>query len=182
VSDRRLRLPIHDSVGFVLSRPHYPENVGACARAMKTMGFDQLILWKPSRLAVPGHEMAFKMAVKSWDVLNGAARPDSLKAALAGADLVLATTSRHGVSGILSPRAAAVELVELADRGGRARILFGNEKTGLSEEELGCATRFMRIPMVADQPSVNLAQAVQIVAYELFMTALEHRTASERAP
>jgi tRNA/rRNA methyltransferase len=182
VSDRRLRLPIHDSVAFVLSRPHYPENVGASARAMKTMGFDQLILWKPSRLAVPGHEMAFKMAVKSWDVLHGAARPDSLKAALDGADLVLATTSRHGVSGILTPRAAALELVELAARGGRAAILFGNEKTGLSEEELGAATRFVRIPMVADQPSVNLAQAVQIVAYELFMTALEHRAASERVP
>lgn len=175
MSERRLRLPIHDSVGFVLSRPHYPENVGACARALKTMGFDGLILFKPSRLAVPEHEMAFKMAVKSWDVLYGAKRAGTLDDALDGADLVLATTSRRGVSGILSPKSAALELVELAARGGRARILFGNEKTGLSEDELARATRFVRIPMVADQPSINLAQAVQIVAYELFATALERR-------
>lgn len=175
MTERRLRLPIHDSVGFVLARPHYPENVGACARALKTMGFDQLVLFKPSRLAVPEHEMAFKMAVKSWDVLYGAQRAQTLDAALAGADLVLATTSRRGVSGILSPRTAAVELVELAERGGRARILFGNEKTGLSEDELARATRFVRIPMVADQPSVNLAQSMQIIAYELLATALERR-------
>jgi tRNA (cytidine32/uridine32-2'-O)-methyltransferase len=175
VTERRLRLPIHDSVGFVLSRPHYPENVGACARALKTMGFDGLILFKPSRLAVPEHEMAFKMAVKSWDVLYGAKRAGTLDDAIDGADLVLATTSRRGVSGILSPRSAAAELVELAERGGRARILFGNEKTGLSEDELARATRFVRIPMVADQPSINLAQAVQIVAYELLATALERR-------
>lgn len=179
MTERRLRLPIHDAVGFVLSRPHYPENVGASARALKTMGFDALTLFKPSRLAVPQHEMAFKMAVKSWDVLYGAKRVDSLDEALHGADVVLATTSRRGVSGVLSPRTAALELFELAARGGRARILFGNEKTGLSEDELARATHFVRIPMVADQPSINLAQAVQIVAYELLATALERRTPAE---
>ena len=179
MSERRLRLPIHDAVGFVLSRPHYPENVGASARALKTMGFDQLILFKPSRLAVPAHEMAFKMAVKSWDVLYGAQRVDTLDAALDGAEMVLATTSRRGVSGILSPRSAANELFELAARGGRARILFGNEKTGLAENELARATHFVRIPMVADQPSINLAQAVQIVAYELLATALDRRVPAD---
>lgn len=179
MSERRLRLAIHDAIGFVLSRPHYPENVGACARALKTMGFDQLVLFRPSRLAVPEHEMAFKMAVKSWDVLYGARRVDTLDAALDGADLVLATTSRRGVSGILSPRSAASELFELAARGGRARILFGNEKTGLAENELARATHFVRIPMVADQPSINLAQAVQIIAYELLATALERRPPAE---
>ena len=179
MSERRLRLPIHDAVGFVLARPHYPENVGASARALKTMGFDALTLFKPSRLAVPQHEMAFKMAVKSWDVLYGARRVDNLDAALDGADVVLATTSRRGVSGIWSPKTAALELFELAARGGRARILFGNEKTGLSEDELARATHSVRIPMVADQPSVNLAQAVQIIAYELLATALERRATAE---
>src|SRR5687767_3406034 len=70
----RVRLPVHDHTTFVLVRPHYPENVGACARAIKTMGFDSLALVRPSRLAVPEHPMAFKMSVRAWDVLESSHR------------------------------------------------------------------------------------------------------------
>src|SRR3954465_5739618 len=89
----KLRLPIHAGTQFVLVRPHYPENVGAAGGAIKTMGFTQLTLIKPGRLAVPEHEMASKMAVKSWAVLNEARRVDELGGALGGVDLVLATTA-----------------------------------------------------------------------------------------
>src|SRR5688572_27467441 len=171
----RVALPIHDRVSFVLVRPHYPENVGACARAIKTMGFSELVLVKPSRLAVPEHEMAFKMAVRSWDVLHAARRCETIAEATAGSALVIATTSHRGVSGVLTARQAALEINQRCATGERVALLFGNEKTGLGTEEIAEAPRALRIPMVADQPSINLAQAVQIVAYELFIAALAAR-------
>ena len=175
----RVRLPVHDHVTFVLVRPHYPENVGASARAIKTMGFDRLALVRPSRLAVPEHEMAFKMSVRAWDVLYAARREEELESAIAGAHNVLATSSHRGLSGVLTARDAASLAVAEAARGQSTCILFGNEKTGLSAAEMQRATHLVRIPMVGDQPSINLAQAVQLVAYELFVTALERRGARE---
>jgi TrmH family RNA methyltransferase len=170
-----LSLPVHGCVRFVLVRPHYPENLGASARALKVMGFSDLAVVRPSRVCLPEHEMAFKMAVKSWDVLNQVRIFEDLSSALAGQGLVVATTARRGVSGVWTPRRLAPILVERADRGERTVVLFGNEKTGLGEAEHGLASEALRIPMAADQPSVNLAQAVQIVAYELLVAALEHR-------
>jgi len=133
-------------------------------------------LIKPGRLAVPEHEMAFKMAVKSWDVLNGARREEDIGSALSDVTLVLATTARRGFSGIIQPREAATRAVAHAATGGKVAFLFGNEKTGLSEADHAWATLHVRIPMAADQPSVNLAQAAQIMAYELFVEALAERT------
>ena len=172
----KLQLPIHAATQFVLVRPHYPENVGAAARAIKTMGFTQLTLIKPGRLAVPEHEMAFKMAVKSWDVLHDARRCDDLASALSDVSLVLATTARRGFSGVIQPREAAARALAHAATGGKIAFLFGNEKTGLSEADHAWATLHVRIPMAADQPSVNLAQATQIMAYELFASALAERS------
>jgi tRNA/rRNA methyltransferase len=66
-------LAVHAATRFVLVRPHYAENVGACARAIKTMGFAQLVLVRPGKNARSDHELAQKMAVRSWDVLASAA-------------------------------------------------------------------------------------------------------------
>lgn len=170
-----LVLPVARASRFVLVRPHYPENVGAAARAMKTMGITRLMLVKPGRLAVPDHEMAYKMAVKSWDVLGAAELVPSLELALDGVSVAFATTSRRGVSFVMPPRRAAAMAAERAELGESLAFVFGNEKTGLSEEELGLCGERVRIPMAADQPSVNLAQAVQIIAYELFIAGLERR-------
>jgi len=175
----RVRLPVHEHVGFVLVRPHYPENVGASARAIKTMGFDRLVLVRPSRLAVPAHPMAFKMSVRAWDVLEASEQHDDVASAVAASSLVIATSSHRGISGVLTPRDAAPLVVQAASEGRATRILFGNEKTGLSSEDMERATHFLRIPMAGDQPSVNLAQAVQVVAYELFVTALALRAAAK---
>ncbi len=143
---------------------------------MKTMGFSDLVLVKPGRLAVPGHEMAFKMAVACVGrAQRRQARPRREQ------------RRRRVVAGLrdyLAPRRlwrstardAARAIVERASRGERTAILFGNEKTGLSEEDRAPASASLRIPMAADQPSINLAQAVQIVAYELMIAALEART------
>jgi tRNA/rRNA methyltransferase len=171
-----LSLPIHARTRFVLDRPHYPENVGAVARAIKTMGFTHLTLVKPSRIAIPEHEMAQKMAVKSRDVLQDARRYASLAEALEGCTFVLATTSRTGVSGVLQPREAAQLVQRHASAGGTTAIVFGNEKTGLAAEDLTLGHERVRIPMAAHQPSINLAQATQIIAYELFLAALEARS------
>jgi tRNA/rRNA methyltransferase len=173
---RVLVLPIHAAMRFVLVGPHYPENVGAAARAIKTMGFTELVLVKPSRLAVPDHEMALKMAVKSRDVLESARVLPTIDAALAGVDWLLATTSRRGISGVLTPRQLAPLAVQRAAEGQQIAILFGNEKTGLAALELERAAARVRIPMAADQPSINLAQAAQLIAYELFVAALEVRS------
>jgi TrmH family RNA methyltransferase len=171
-----LRLPIHECTRFVLVRPHYPENVGAVARAIKTMGFTELVLVKPGRMAGPDHVMAHKMAVKSWDVLESVRQCATLDEALAGSSLVVATTSRRGISGVRTARVAAALIERHVASGGSAAIVFGNEKNGLSEPDLGRARERLRIPMAADQPSINLAQAVQIVAYELLVAGLEART------
>jgi tRNA (cytidine32/uridine32-2'-O)-methyltransferase len=176
-----LELPIHPLTRFVLVRPHYPENVGAAARAMKTMGFTRLLLVKPGKVADPNHVMAQKMAVKSLDVLQHAPPVADLTTALDGVTYTYATTARRGVSGVLTARRAARDAVERAARGERIAFVFGNEKTGLSEEDLYSAQAQVRIPMAADQPSVNLGQAVQLVAYELFVCALEARERAEGA-
>ena len=106
-TSRRLTLPVHGLTTFVLVRTHYPENVGASARAMKTMGFSELALVKPGRLAVPGHEMAFKMAVRAWDVLHAAKLVSTVGEAVEGSSLVFATTSHRGVSGVYTAREVA---------------------------------------------------------------------------
>jgi tRNA (cytidine32/uridine32-2'-O)-methyltransferase len=170
-----LVLPVASASTFILVRPHYPENVGAAARAIKTMGITELALVKPGRLAVPEHEMALKMAVKSWDVLEAARRFDTLADAIAGVPLVFGTTSRRGVSGVLSPRRMAELAVERAARGDRLAFVFGNEKTGLDSADSELCHERVRIPMAADQPSINLAQAVQLLAYELFVAGLAAR-------
>lgn len=177
-----LSLPIHSATAFVLVNPHYPENVGAAARAIKTMGFGQLGLVKPSRLAIPEHEMAHRMAVKAWDVLQAARLFATWQEAARGAGLLAATTSRRGVSKICNPRQFAAHAVKAAAEHRSVIILFGNEKTGLPAETVEAVDWRIRIPMAADQPSINLAQATQIVAYELFMAALDSRAANLRAP
>lgn len=170
-----LVLPVAAAARIVLVCPHYPENVGAAARAMKTMGLTDLVLVKPGRLAVPAHEMAQKMAVKSRDVLDAARLVGTLAEAVEGLDWVVVTTSRRGVSGVESPRAIAAAAAARAATGQRFAVVFGNEKSGLTTDELERGDARLRIPLAADQPSINLAQAVQLVAYELFVAGLARR-------
>lgn len=177
-----LVLPITSATCFILVRPHYPENVGASARALKTMGITQLALVKPGRLAQPEHEMAFRMAVRSWDVLEAATVHTTLSEALRGADLVFATSARRGRKGQFNPREAARLAVAAADRGERIAVVLGNEKTGLDKHDASLCPRTIRIPMAADQPSINLAQTCQVLAYEWFMAGLEARCADVMSP
>ena len=177
-----LNLPIHRHLRFLLVSPHYPENLGAACRAAKTMGFSNLALVSPGRLARPEHPMAQKMAVKSWDVLDNIEIYENLDEALVGSDLVIGTTAKRGMSGVLSPAEIAPKLCEHAEKKRRISVVLGNEKTGLTKEQLSNCDRYLRIPIAADQPSLNLAQAVQIISYEFFKTALALRESTPSTP
>ncbi len=170
-----LQLPLHRSLRVLLVSPHYPENVGAACRAMKTMGFSRFGLVRPGRLATPKHPMAQKMAVKSWDVLDQAEIYENFDEAIVGTDIVIGTTARRGVSGVLSPARLAQQLLPLAEQKKQMVLVFGNEKSGLTSDELKRCDYLVRVPIASDQPSLNLAQAVQVICYELFSTALENR-------
>lgn len=149
----------------VLVRPTRPANVAAACRAMKNMGLTSLrLVCPPEGLRDP---QARALAYGAWDVLDQAAMHPSLASAVADATLVVMTSGRENVRA-LTPRRLAKEAPQLA-RGGRVALVFGPEATGLSLEELALGHVSVRIPSAPEQPSLNLAQAVLLVAYELFL-------------
>jgi tRNA/rRNA methyltransferase len=158
-------------IRVVLSRPSHPGNIGAAARAMKTMGLSRLVLVKPKTFPHPG---ARAMAAGADDVLESAQVCATLAEALAGTTFSIALSARvREVSHPpLDARAAAGEAVAAAQREETA-LVFGNETVGLSNKEVMQCSRIARIPSDPDFGSLNLAQAVQVMAYELRMTALE---------
>jgi TrmH family RNA methyltransferase len=163
----------------VLVRPRYPENLGAVARAMRTTGFSRLTLVAPLPLACAQHEGARKMAVGATHILDDALVFEELGAAVQGAALVVGTSSRHGLREVMTPREASAQLLERGAQDGIA-LVFGGEREGLRRQELARCTMRVRIPMVANEPSLNLAQAVMIVLYELMVAALERQAPAVR--
>lgn len=154
----------------VLCRAGEAGNVGSACRAMKTMGIVNLVLadcpsYDEARIAT--------MAVHAYDVYEGAARFGSLEEALMGFSLSAGFTRRRGgrrKSHSLSVREFARGLYPGS---GRAALVFGNEKDGLSDAELALCSRAVHIPSSDAFPSLNLAQAVQVACHEMFSAALE---------
>ena len=172
-------MSILDKVTFVLVETSHPGNIGAAARAMKTMGLTRLALVKPLRF--PCAE-ATARAAGADDLLHHAALPETVAEAVAGAQFVLGTTarSRHLEAPVMAPREAAAEIVAQSALG-PCTVLFGPEKTGLCNDDLGRCQRTVRIPTGPDFQSLNLAMAVQVIAYELRLAALADAPAeSER--
>lgn len=174
-------------VAVVLVRPTEQGNVGAAARAMANMGLEQLILVEP---AVPIGHTARAFAVGAGAVLDRCRRADSIGAALAPFQRVVGTSSTRARAledRFLTPRELPAALG--ADPAGTATALvFGPERTGLTTDELALLSPIVRIPTSARQPTLNLAQAVLILSYELYLAELArdgadgHRSAVERAP
>lgn len=160
-----------DRVRVVLSRPSHPGNIGAAARAMKTMGLSRLYLVCPKLFPDP---QADAMASGAGDVLASATICASLAEALAGTVMATALTARRRELGTepLWARPAAAELVAEA-ASGEVALVFGNETAGLSNDEVSLCRRWALIPTAADYSSLNLAQAVQILCYELRLAAVE---------
>jgi TrmH family RNA methyltransferase len=161
-----------ERIRIVLLRPSHPGNIGAAARAMKTMGLSQLYLVGPESFP---HEQATAMASGATDVLEGVTVCATLPEALAGATLAVGASTRRReiVAEVLTPVDAAARLLHEAAGNHNVALVFGNETFGLSNDELGCCQCLMAIPANPDYSSLNLAAAVQVAAYELRLQALE---------
>lgn len=152
-------------IRIVLARTSHPGNVGSAARAMKTMGLESLWLVAPERY--PAAE-AMAMAAGADDVLERARMVPTLREAIADCGLIVGTTARgrHLPWRIVEPREAALEVAGAAATS-EVAILFGNERTGLANDELELCHTLLTIPTGAAYTSLNLAMAVQVVAYEV---------------
>jgi TrmH family RNA methyltransferase len=174
-----------DRVHIVLCRPTHPGNIGAVARAMKTMRLSRLRLVAPERFPAPE---ATAMAAGAEDVLEAATVFDTLDEALRDCPLVVGTSARARRIGwpVMSPSEAAERILEDAGRGSAVALVFGQERTGLTNEELDRCRAVVSIPANPDYASINLAGAVQILTYELMQTVLEQKqkvdTADVHAP
>lgn len=163
-------------IRIVLVATSHPGNIGAAARAMKNMALTELLLVRPRQFP---HPEAAARASGADDVLARARVVGSLTEALQGCGFVAATTSRDRDQRfrVIDVRDAAERLVNEARRA-PAAVVFGAERTGLTNDELESAHALVRIPASAAYPSLNLAMAVQLVAYELFRA----RTGATAAP
>ncbi|MGM0516965.1 MAG: RNA methyltransferase [Pseudomonadota bacterium] len=158
-----------DCVEVVLCRTSMAENLGAAARAMKTMGLSRLVLVSP----VAGvDDKARAVATHAADILDNARVVEHVEQAVADSVAVWAATARPRNLQLpqLEARDAA-EVVRDQAAGGRVSLLFGAERTGLTNEELAVADRLVAIQANPDYPVLNLGQAVQLIAYELHHAA-----------
>lgn len=161
--------PPSGAIRFVLLRPRSAENLGAAARALKNFGLSDWAWVAPEVEALgPAH----KLAVHAGDLLERAARPASLAEAIADCAWVVGTSSRT-VPGRrrLSPRHAAEEAVRRA-ASGKVAVVFGDERSGLTNAEVQRCHALSAVPTDPAQPSINLAQAVLLYAYELKVAQL----------
>jgi tRNA (cytidine32/uridine32-2'-O)-methyltransferase len=158
-------------IRFVLVRTSHPGNIGSAARAIRTMGFERLELVAPARF--PDTE-ANALAAGADEVLANAGIHDELIDSLAGSSLALGLSARRRGVNLpeISPREAAAQVLAAAARGEQVALVFGNERTGLENEELARCHAMVRIPSVDDFSSLNLSQAVQVMAYELRVAML----------
>jgi TrmH family RNA methyltransferase len=158
------------NIRIVLCRPSHPGNIGAAARAMKTMGLTELYLVSPKKFP---HADAEAMASGAVDVLASAKICASLEEALSGCVLAIGTSTRQRdlQTALLIPEQAARQALAEA-QGGTVAMVFGNETFGLSKEELARCQALMTIPANPEYSSLNLGAAVQVMAYELRRTAL----------
>ena len=158
-----------DNIRVILSHTSHPGNIGAAARAMKTMGLRHLYLINPYRFPDP---QATAMAAGADDILDNAVVCVSIDEALHGVAFTVAMTARlRDISiEVKLPREAMPEVLQQASMQPVA-LLFGTEMSGLTNEEMGKAQVLVNIPTNPDFSSLNLAAAVQVMSYELSVAA-----------
>jgi len=154
-----------EKIRIVLCRPSHPGNIGAAARAMKAMGLSDLRLVAPERW--PAKEDQW-MATHAADVLDKAVVHETLEQAISdcAAAFALSARPREWSPQVLDVRAAAGRAAQVADK---VAFVFGSEDAGLTNEEMFACQFLVHIPTQPGSSSLNLAQAVQIVCYELFL-------------
>jgi TrmH family RNA methyltransferase len=152
-------------IRIVLVRTSHPGNIGATARAMKNMGLHDLHLVSPKLF--PHHE-ASSRASGADDLLVNATVHETLEQALAACELVYATSARSRTLN-WRPQIAEEACKNIAQQTNKKiAVVFGNERTGLTNEEMNLAHHRVCIPTSEEYSSLNLAQAVQVICYELF--------------
>ena len=156
-----------ENIRIVLCRPSHPGNIGAAARAMKAMGLTDLRLVAPERW--PAKEDQW-MATHAADVLQKAVVHRNLGEAIGdcAAAFALSARPREWSPQVLDARSAAARAAQVADR---VAFVFGSEDAGLTNEEMFACQYLVHIPTQPGSSSLNLAQAVQVVAYELHMVS-----------
>lgn len=166
-------------ISIVLQRPRYPENIGAAVRAMSNMGIGQLVVVQPENYDL---EKIMMMATHATtDAVNRIRLFDDLKTALAPFEYVIGTTARLGKQrrDILSPSQMAAKLIPITSQNNVA-VLFGPEDRGLSNEDIRYCHDLVNIP-TAEFSSLNLAQAVMVLCYEIFTAStIRHESFTPR--
>lgn len=159
-----------DNIRIVLVEPSHPGNIGAAARAMKTMSVNKLYLVNPRQFPDP---QAIAMAAGADDLLAGAVVVSDLSAAIADCRLVVATSARSRTLPwpMLDPRICGETLVSAA-RQAAVAVVFGRERVGLTNDELQQCQYHVQIPANENYASLNLAAAVQILCYEIKQASL----------
>ena len=157
-------------IGVVLVGPKSGRNVGAVCRAMKTMGITALAVAGAGDLDIVEAE---RVAVHASDILSRAVFSANLEEVVKDSSLVVGITRRRGKKRkyfSLLPEELAERIV--LERDGTVSLVFGNEESGLSDEELGCCDLACRIPTSPLFPSLNLSHAVQIITYQIYRRAI----------
>lgn len=159
-----------DKIRIVLVNTSHPGNIGSVARAMKTMGLSELYLAAP--LKFPDRK-ADDLASNAIDVLEKAVVVDTLDEAVADCGLVIGTSTRSRTIPwpLLSPREFA-EKAKIESTNTKIAVLFGREQSGLTNEELHRCHYHIQIPSNPEYSSLNIAAAVQVIAYELYVASL----------
>lgn len=167
------------NVRMVMVDTTHPGNIGAVARAMKTMGLDDLWLASPKYFP---HEKATARAASAVDLLERATVVSSIEEATADCSLVLGASAR--VRTIPWPQKNAREAARQAisqAASARVAIVLGAERVGLTNAQLDCCHALVQIPANSEYSSLNIAAAAQVIAYELRMAVLESNAAPEQA-
>jgi tRNA/rRNA methyltransferase len=169
-----------DNIRIILVRPQGAANTGAVARVMKNMGLRDLVLVRPR---FRGRFWAKTMAVHASDVLEASRTCETLAEAVADCGLIAGTTCRQGPYRATehTPRSAAAELLCSARRN-KVALVFGPEDHGLSNKDIQLCQLVVTIPSHASYPSLNLASAVGICCYELFVAGSEAAQPGAEAP
>ena len=166
---------------FVLVETSRAGNIGAVARAMKTMGFSDLVLVTPRFENALQDPEAVAFASGAQDILNQARVVGSMAEALEGITFAAAVSARlrEFSPPVVTPRELSAQLVAHSEL--QAALIFGNERTGLPNEVVEKCNVLVNIPANPEYSSLNLSQAAQVLAYEARMTALDG-AASARQP
>lgn len=153
------------NIFFVLIEPQEPGNIGSAARAIKNMGFENLELINPVYFLTKEAEW---MACQAYDIVKKAIVYPTINEAIKDKNLVIGTTRRLGKRrGLILPLRDSVKRIISSAKKNKVAILFGREKNGLTNEEVDKCGFLITIPANPYAPSLNLAQSIMLVAYEI---------------